>query len=223
MIQKFTRGQLTAATSRTKVDSPLPARRSAVNARLQELDEIEASIWSELEQSVAVRPRPEPGETDAHHPHEWRVAVLATVDDGQADARSLVLREVDSAERRLVFYTDARSSKVRQIQQSPQGTLIFYSRKLGQQLRMQVRLNVETSGLAVSSRWARLQTSAGARDYLSVAAPGSPLDAPLSELGVRGHFAMIEAMAETVDWLELHPDGHRRAVMDTTGSRWVQP
>ena len=195
-----------------------------MTARLQELDEIETSIWSELEHCVAARPRSESGESDAGQPpHEWRVAVLATVDDGQADARSLVLREVDAAERRLVFYTDARSPKVRQIEQSPQGTLIFYSRKLGQQLRMQVRLNVETTGLAVSSRWARLQTSAGARDYQSVAAPGRPLDAPLSELGVRGHFAMIEAMAETVDWLEMHPEGHRRAVMGAGGARWVQP
>jgi general stress protein 26 len=173
---------------------------------------------------VAVRPRAESDEPAVDEPpHEWRVAVLATVDDGQADARSLVLREVDAAERRLVFYTDARSPKVRQIEQTPQGTLIFYSRKLGQQLRMQVRLNVETSGLAVSSRWARLQTSAGARDYLSVAAPGRPLDAPLSALGVRGHFAMIEAMAETVDWLELHPEGHRRAEFGLQGGRWLQP
>ncbi len=195
-----------------------------MSTRLQELDEIETSIWSELERCVAGRPRAESGETDAEAPpHEWRVAVLATVADGQADARSLVLREVDAAERRLIFYTDARSPKVRQIEQSPQGTLIFYSRKLGQQLRMQVRLNVETAGLAVSSRWARLQTQAGARDYLSVEAPGRPLDAPLSELGVRGHFAMIEAMAETVDWLELHPEGHRRAMLGSRGSHWVQP
>jgi hypothetical protein len=195
-----------------------------MTTRLQELDEIETSIWSELERSVAARPRAGSGETDAAEPpHEWRVAVLATVDDGQADARSLVLREVDAAERRLVFYTDARSPKVRQIEQSPQGTLIFYSRELGWQLRMQVRLHVETDGLAVSSRWARLQTSAGARDYQSVAAPGRPLDAPLSELGVRGHFAMIEAMAETVDWMELHPEGHRRAVLGGHESRWLQP
>ena len=193
-----------------------------MKSRLQELDEIETSIWSELENCVAARPRSGSADADAGQPHEWRVAVLATVDDGQADARSLVLREVDAAERRLVFYTDARSPKVRQIEQSPQGTLIFYSRELGWQLRMQVRLNVETSGLAVSSRWAKLQTTAGARDYQSVAAPGRPLDAPLSELGVRGHFAMIEAMAETVDWLELHPDGHRRAVLGSRGSRWVQ-
>ena len=195
-----------------------------MSTRLQELDEIETSIWSELERSVAARPRAEHGETDVQSPHhEWRVAVLATIADGQADARSLVLREVDAAERRLVFYTDARSPKVRQIEQSPQGTLIFYSRELGWQLRMQVRLNVETAGLAVSSRWTKLQTSAGARDYLSVTAPGRPLDAPLSELGVRGHFALIEAMAETVDWLELHPDGHRRAVLGPHGGRWVQP
>ena len=194
-----------------------------MTTRLQELDEIEASVWSELERCVATRPRSESGE-DAHEPqHEWRVAVLATVDDGQADARSLVLREVDAAERRLVFYTDARSPKVRQIEKSPQGTLIFYSRQLGWQLRMQVRLNVETDGLAVSSRWAKLQTQAGARDYLSVAAPGRPLDAPLADLGVRGHFAMIEAMAETVDWLELHPRGHRRAVLGGRSSHWVQP
>ena len=194
-----------------------------MTTRLQELDEIEASVWSELERCVATRPRSERGEDAQEAPHEWRVAVLATVDDGQADARSLVLREVDAAERRLIFYTDARSPKVRQIEKSPQGTLIFYSRELGWQLRMQVRLNVETTGLAVSSRWAKLQTSAGARDYLSVAAPGRPLDAPLSELGVRGHFAMIEAMAETVDWLEVHPRGHRRAVLGGDRSHWVQP
>jgi hypothetical protein len=195
-----------------------------MTARLQQLDEIEQCIWSELESCVALRPRPEPGETSASEPpHEWRVAVLATVDDGQADARSIVLREVDAAERRLIFYTDARSPKVRQIEASPQGTLIFHSHELGWQLRMQVRLAVETDGLAVSSRWAKLQTSAGAKDYLAAAAPGSPLDAPLADLGVRGHFAMIEAMAETVDWLELHPQGHRRALLGGNGSRWVQP
>jgi pyridoxamine 5'-phosphate oxidase len=195
-----------------------------MTTRPQQLDEIEQRIWSELERCVALRPRREPGEAEeTPPPHEWRVAVLATLDDGQADARSIVLREVDAPERRLVFYTDARSPKVRQIEASPQGTLIFYSQELGWQLRMQVRLAVETSGLAVSSRWARLQTSAGARDYLAAAAPGSPLDAPLADLGVRAHFAMIEAMAETIDWLELHPAGHRRAVFGGHGARWVQP
>jgi hypothetical protein len=190
--------------------------------RLQQLDEIEQRIWSELERCVSRRSR---GREDDEHetPHDWRVAVLATVSDGLPDARNIVVREIDALERRLIFYTDARSPKVAQIEATPQGTLMFWSAALGWQLRMQVRLAVETSGLAVSSRWARLQTSAGARDYLAARAPGSPLDAPLVDLGTRSHFAMIEAMAESVDWLELHEDGHRRALFGVGGPKWLQP
>jgi hypothetical protein len=185
--------------------------------RLQQLDEIEDRIWGELDTCVEPRPR-------EHAPHEWRVAVLATLaDDGKPDARSIVLREVESSERQLIFYTDARSPKVRQIASAPEGTLIFWSPALGWQLRMHVRLAVEDSGLAVSSRWARLQTSAGAAEYLAAAAPGSELDAPLVDLGSRSHFAMIRALVESVDWLELHPGGQRRALFGHGGPKWLQP
>ncbi len=187
-----------------------------MDSRLQQLGEIEQAIWSELESCVESRPRD-------LAPHEWRIAVLATVDDGQPDARSIVLREVEARERQLVFYTDARSPKVRQIEVAPQGTLIFWSPTLGWQLRMQVLLAVQTSGLAVSSRWARLQTTAGAADYLSARAPGSPLDAPLADLGTRSHFAMITALVESLDWLELREEGHRRALFGTGGPKWLQP
>jgi hypothetical protein len=88
---------------------------------------------------------------------------------------------------------------------------------------MRVRLAVEDSGLAVSSRWARLQTSAGAGEYLAASAPGSPLDAPLVDLGTRSHFATITALVESVDWLEIHPEGHRRALFGAGGPRWLQP
>src|SRR5437868_501820 len=111
-------------------------------SRLQQFDDIEEALWGELEACVAPRPRGAP-------PHEWRVAVLATLAEGQADARSIVLREVEARERRLIFYTDARSPKVRQIEAAPQGTLIFWSPTLAWQLRLQVQLAVQTSGLAV--------------------------------------------------------------------------
>jgi hypothetical protein len=183
---------------------------------LHQLGEIEEAIWGELESCVEIRPRD-------GAPHEWRVAVLATVAEGQADARSIVLREVDARERQLVFYTDARSPKVRQIEALPQGTLIFWSAALAWQLRMQVLLAVQTSGLAVSSRWARLQTTAGAADYLAARAPGSSLDAPLADLGTRSHFAMVTALVQSIDWLELAPEGHRRAQFGSGGPRWLQP
>ena len=184
-------------------------------SRLQELGDIEDALWSELESSVAPR-------AGGVAQHEWRVAVLATPDDDSAQAL-LVLREVDARERQLVFYIDARSPEVHRISHAPQGTLIVRSPALGWQMRMQVLLAVETSGLAVSSRWARLQTAAGAADYRSARAPGSVLDAPLADLGTRSHFAMITALVASIDWLELAPEGPRRALFGAGGPQWLQP
>ena len=197
----------------------------ALSPRLETLEAIEQRIWSELGTAAQRR-------LDGVPVHEWRTMVLATLDGSAPDARTLVLREVDDRERHLVFYTDARSPKVRQIETSPVGALMCWSRELDWQLRMQVRLGVEASGLAVSSRWARLQMSPAAHDYLAPQAPGSRLhEAPgvlapprlTPDLGTRSHFAMITALVEEIDWLELHPEGHRRAIFGREGGHWIQP
>jgi hypothetical protein len=192
--------------------------------RLDRLEAIEQRIWSEL--GIAAQHRVGNGPA-----HEWRTVVLATLDGDTPDARTLILREVDARERQLVFYTDARSPKVRQIEQQPVGALMCWSRELDWQLRMQVRLAVLTSGLAVSSRWARLQSTRAAEDYLATHPPGHRLgdeDAPVPlrpeiDLGTRSHFAMITALVDEIDWLELHSDGHRRALFANGETHWVQP
>jgi hypothetical protein len=179
--------------------------------RIATLEAIEAAVWAEL----AAAPH------DKHH--GWRLAVLATVDGERADARSIVLRDVEFDTRSLVFYTDARSPKVRQFEAHPQATLVMWSQPLGWQLRLRVSLALETSGLAVSSRWARLKMTPAAQDYLSPLAPGSPLDRPNIERGTREHFAVVTAKVDAIDWLELHAAGQRRALFDGSGRRWLAP
>jgi len=101
--------------------------------------------------------------------------------------------------------------------------VVAWSPELGWQLRMTVRLEVETSGLAVSSRWARLKMTPAAQDYLSPLPPGSPLAHPAPERGSREHFALVTARVERIDWLDLATAGHRRAIFEASGARWVQP
>ena len=36
-------------------------------------------------------------------------------------------------------------------------------------------------------------------------------------------FAVLAAEVQAVDWLELHAEGHRRAIFDAKGRRWVTP
>lgn len=184
--------------------SPMPRR-------LDDLGLVQAAVWSNLADAA----------TERGHP--WRHAVLATTDGAVADARTVVLREVDVAARRLVVYTDARSPKVAQIEAHPLGSMVLYSDPLGWQLRLAVRLQIETTGLAVWSRWAKLKMTPAAHDFLSPLPPGSPLDRPAPERGTREFFAVMTAEVLAVDWLELHAEGHRRARFDDEGARWLAP
>ena len=207
--------------------------------RLQTLPEIEAAVWRELVRAARVKQ------------HAWRTAVLASVADsaGGADgdnnaadagsasgssraagpvpeARTVVLREVDAAARYLVIFSDARAGKVAQLAARPQGLIVMWSAALNWQLRLRVSVEVHVDGLAVTSRWATLRASPAARDYLAPSAPGEVLDpqaaAPL--IGTeREHFAVLMARVQAIDWLELHPAGHRRAGFDAMGSRWLAP
>lgn len=185
--------------------------RPRLRSRIESLRLIETACWQEL--ATAVRERG----------HGWRVMTLATIDGDRADARSVVLREVDAARRRLLFYTDTRSPKVAQIQAHPQGTAVGWCAALSWQVRLHTRLSIESQTAATRLRWSRLQMTPGAQDYMSPLAPGQTLSEPGHESGAREHFAILEGQVEALDWLELHADGHRRAVFDHTGSRWVQP
>jgi pyridoxine/pyridoxamine 5'-phosphate oxidase len=184
---------------------------------LQRLEQIETALWREL-QACTDDPL-----------HGWRVAVLATRDGEAADARCVVLREVEHERREVVFFADARSPKIAQMTAQPQAMLVLWSQALSWQLRLQVSLAVQTEGLAVSSRWARLKLTPAAQDYLSPLAPGSRIEQPAaalpssSERGTRAHFCVVTASVHSIDWLELSAQGHRRARFDAAGAHWLTP
>lgn len=184
-------------------------------ARLERLDAIHQALWQQLAACTQQRG------------HPWRSPVLASVDaQGLPDARTVVLREVLPEARLLRLYTDARSPKMQQLQAQPRARLVFWSPGLGWQLRLQTYAQLITDGLAVTSRWATLRASPAARDYLSPLPPGAPVgDCPASPEGApRMHFAVLELQVQHLDWLELHPQGHRRACFDAQGQgQWLTP
>jgi pyridoxamine 5'-phosphate oxidase len=191
--------------------------------RLTELHEIQAATWRELQRACH----------DRHH--AWRTPVYASVGEQGPDARTVVLREandqVDPPARQLVIYTDARAAKVAQLRHDARAMLVFWSKTLSWQLRCQVTATVHEDGLAATSRWVRVKQSPAADDYLSALPPGAELAGPpaarvahaaAGPAATPAHFAVIEAEIVSTDWLELHPQGHRRARWDAAGARWLQ-
>lgn len=182
--------------------------------RLATLTEIHTALWQQLEHAAKDKQ------------HAWRTVVLATVDGEAADARTVILREVDAPQKQLVIFSDDRAGKVSQMLSHPRAAMVMWSAQLGWQLRCRVHLSLEMTGLAATSRWAAIKLTPAAQDYLARLAPGTPLGttaahapAPLE----REYFAVINAQVQAIDWLELHREGHRRALFDERGARWVQP
>ena len=177
--------------------------------------EIRQRTWMELEQATH----------DRHH--AWRTPVLATVGkDGSPNARTVVLRHADANLQSLQFYTDRRSSKIAELICKPRAMLVFWSKRLSWQLRVQVAMEVQTSGPQVDAVWERVSQSAAAGDYLSMDAPGSAFSVgqATSDAGAGlHHLAILVAQVQEVDWLELRPSGHRRSVFSMNAWEWRVP
>lgn len=183
--------------------------------------EIRQRIWLELQRATH----------DRHH--EWRVPVLATVDADQLpQARTVVLRQADARLHTLQIYTDSRSPKVAELLAAPDVVLVFWSKRLGWQLRVQAVASVQHSGPEVDAVWERVSQSAAAGDYLADSAPGDALH-DTSDVGAVSpvasqpqavhHLAIITAQVQAIDWLELARSGHRRAALTRDGWEWRVP
>lgn len=185
---------------------PLPTDRIAPA-------ELPGRIWQELQRATV----------DRHH--EWRTPVLASVDaDGLPQARTVVLRRADAEARALTCFTDARSPKCADLQARPRAALVFWSQRLGWQLRITADARVATDGPAVQAAWERVRPSAAATDYLMPRAPGAPLDdTTTGPAGERHHLAIVQLEVRAIDWLELHRDGHRRGRWDGGPAQGGEP
>ncbi len=94
------------------------------------------------------------GRASVDRHHAWRTPVLATVGcDGSPNARTVVLRKVDTHQQTLCFYTDARSAKVNELKKEPKAVLAFWSGRLNWQLRVKVEISVATDGPELQALW----------------------------------------------------------------------
>lgn len=197
---------------------PLRLSASMPEPRLVTLDDIETAVWRELASACS------------HARHPWRRCVVATVGEDGPEARTMVLRECEPSVQLVALYTDARSPKLEQLSRDARAQIVCWSPELHWQVRLRCDMQVETQGLAVSTRWARVRFSPGAQDYLSHLPPGTDLlpDRPDSppvhpDAVAHHHFAVLTARVRSIDWLELHETGHRRARFEAGGRAWCTP
>ncbi|QIP13967.1 pyridoxamine 5'-phosphate oxidase [Spirosoma aureum] len=193
--------------------SEQPGNSKAVEAISPTLASLEHESWQQLDSA----PESEDG--------PFKTMIVATCTDHRADARMVVLRQVDTTRKYIWFHTDARSEKVMQLEAFPTATLLFWDEKQQIQLRLIVETRLHTDDYVADDQWKALWTGSR-KAYLSEQKPGSVQPAPYpgfpeqlgetlptdaeSEAG-RKNFAVIECRVLSMEYLHLSRKGQTRA------------
>jgi pyridoxamine 5'-phosphate oxidase len=145
--------------------------------------------------------------------HPWRVAGFCTQSAQGPSSRSVILRKVFPSARQLVFFTDIRSEKIRDIADCQRVAVLFWNPNQNLQLRSAGTAAVLADPVVVDQYWQTIPDYAR-RDYGSVDAPGAVLSSSAEggyDLSVsRQHFAVLTIELDKLDCLQLSRDEHQR-------------
>ena len=169
-------------------------------------------------------------------------AVVASVQQELAVMRTVVLRRVDRADRRIYFHTDIRSEKVKDIHTHGMLSWLTYDQGYRTQLRMSGPTIIHHQDELCRAHWDKTAHSSR-RGYLQSLKPGTPVNSvhdafdekrrhvkytmKESEAGF-AFFAVVETTINWMEWYYTHHLGNRRAVFqyDANGlalAQWQAP
>lgn len=174
--------------------------------------------------------------------HPLRLVTLSTIHDNSARARTVVLRQVNPDAGSVLIHTDARSGKIEQINRNPHGCLLAWDPSRQMQLILSGSFSVHTADDVADALW-QASPPASLRACLAPAAPGTVATGPdcnlpeslrgripdASELQAgRSNFAAIRLQIESIEWLQLHGNGHLRLKLQLLSGRlvhaeWLMP
>ncbi len=163
----------------------------------------------------------------------YQTPVVGTLGREAARMRVVILREVDMPERKLTFFTDARSAKTEQLLQHNHLSWLFWDERKKVQIRMRGRGALHTEDELARKLWNRLPVE-GRKNYATEKGPGMPL--PISSDGLPDkwaagispaeteyafpNFMVVVCTVEEVECLHLHQEGHQRARFSWEDGEW---
>jgi hypothetical protein len=153
----------------------------------------------------------------------FHYTVLSTINNKAPESRTVILRNFNKDIFELNIHSDLRSEKINQIETNKNVSCLFYDDKKKIQIRINGLAEIERS---YQPSWDKL-TNWSRRCYLSEKRPGTEVEKPSSGFPERfvdespndedsavglNNFALIKVMIESIEWLYLASQGHRRAI-----------
>ena len=164
--------------------------------------------------------------------HPCHTVVFSTItEDYRPQSCWVVFRKTDLERMQLVFFTDIRSQKVKNLKANSHSAVAFYHPKKCYQWRMEGTVRIHHQDNIAEDYFSTYVKNF--TDYTGLYAPGRVVHAveegwnqdegPLDQ-----YFSVLRFSVEKWDWLQLSRSGHRRAVYTfdnglLTDMNWVSP
>lgn len=174
------------------------------------------------------------GVADPKSAFHWPTLVTSgAAASGIPQARTVVLRGFKPQERRLTFYTDIRSGKIRELTEKPLASVHVHDQRRRVQLRLSGPATIHTDDDVWQHAWEKARQGRTA-DYAAPMPPGTPMkegDLPAGEgADPANNFAALTFVYTDADYLHLGRSQHRRAGLTftrdeeaPTDARWLVP
>tara|TARA_B100000809_G_C15120620_1_gene524131 strand:+ start:806 stop:1348 length:543 start_codon:yes stop_codon:yes gene_type:complete len=152
--------------------------------------------------------------------HPFRYFVLATHENGKPRQRTVVLRKT-LLDLSLVFYTDNRTQKIKDIQNNSECSALFYHSKKLLQIRIEGKAELITDKQQIATYWHTIQESSK-KDYTTNIAPGTQITNPddIDYKSKENNFCPVKLIPHTIEYLRLKRPNHLRILFSRTDADW---
>lgn len=175
------------------------------------------SIWQEIVTHIK--------EGTGKKGHPFRYATLATVGlETLPRLRTVVLREFDSQQMRITFYTDTRSKKMVHIKENNRVSLLLFHPTAHLQIRIEGLAMRERGEEELLQRWECLQKAAR-RDYTSLQSPGTEITHPnridYMQKETPDYFGVVHITPFKIEYLKLGEPENLRVRFSKRNEAWT--
>ncbi|MDB9755279.1 pyridoxamine 5'-phosphate oxidase family protein [Winogradskyella sp.] len=152
--------------------------------------------------------------------HPFRYFVLATDSNGKPKQRTVVLRKV-LPDLSLVFYTDSRTDKLKDLKLNNQFSALFYHPKKLMQIRIEGHAALITDKDQIATYWHTVQ-EASKKDYSKTLAPSTTINNPdVVDYTTENHyFCPVKLIPNNIEYLRLKRPNHLRIAFSKKNDDW---
>lgn len=153
--------------------------------------------------------------------HAFKHCSLATHNEKSGVKQRIVILRGITANNNLLFYTDLRANKIKQLKENSKSSALFYDPKNKLQVIFNGLVHIHTD----SEQWEinRNKIDGNAvNNYNSFMAPGKPIKDPFSIKRTKKiHFGVLEFVPKRIEILKLRTDyNHLRARFRLVDGEW---